>query len=95
MHVTAPVHPCCRWALWLARLEADLAQGRRYDPEAWRMQSLNFTQEWAARTHEVMPTEPAGDAVAVSRHLYEKYVQPAPAAAEPLEMVQAMDVILL
>lgn len=85
-------HAYCRWVLWLARLEADLAQGRRYDPEAWRLQSLNFTQDWAARTREPLPTEPVGDAVAVSRRLYEKYVAPALGVVEPLQTVQAMDI---
>ena len=86
------VHVGCRWALWLARLETDLAQGQRYDPAAWRQQSLNFTQDWAARTHEPLPCEPVGDTVAVSQRLYEKYVQPAMVACVLLPEVQAMDV---
>ena len=88
-------HPCMhRWALWLAHLEALLAEGRRYDPEAWRMQSLVFTLEWAAQTRQPLQLEPRGDAVEVSRRLYEKYVGPSLALEQEVAQVaQAMDIM--
>ena len=65
---------CARWALWLARLEADLAGGRRYDPDAWRAESLAFTLRWARLRSQPLQTASAGDAAAVSQRLYDKYV---------------------
>lgn len=62
----------CRWALWLLRLETDLAQGRRYNPEAWRMECLNFTLGWAY-LRDQLPLHPQGDTGAVSQRLYEVY----------------------
>lgn len=62
----------CRWARWLLRLETDLAQGRRYDPEAWRKESLNFTLGWAY-LQEQLPVHIHGKIVAVSQRLYEVY----------------------
>ncbi|EIE20595.1 hypothetical protein COCSUDRAFT_37819 [Coccomyxa subellipsoidea C-169] len=61
-----------RWALWLLRLETDLAQGRRYDPEAWRMECLNFTLGWAY-LRDQLPLHPQGDTGGVSQRLYEVY----------------------
>ena len=81
-------HALRRWALWLAHLEALLADPTAmYDPEAWRMQSLNFTLGWTAQTRQPLQLEPRGDAVEVSRRLYEKYVLPA--LALELEVAQA------
>ena len=72
---SAPIHcSCARWALWLARLEADLAGGRAYDAAAWRAESLAFTLRWAWLRAQPLQVAPAGDALAVSRRLYEKYV---------------------
>ncbi|BDA50506.1 Alpha-N-acetylglucosaminidase [Coccomyxa sp. Obi] len=61
-----------RWALWLLRLETDLAQGRRYDPEAWRMESLNFALGWAY-LQEQLPVHIQGETAAVSQRLYKIY----------------------
>lgn len=62
----------CRWALWLLRLETDLAQGRRYDPDAWRLECQNYTLGWAY-LQEQLPVQPQGDTVAVSQRLYQTY----------------------
>jgi len=37
-----------RWQAWLARLEADLEQGRTYDAPAWRLEVLMMTYRWIA-----------------------------------------------
>lgn len=58
--------------MWLLRLETDLAQGRRYDPDAWRLECLNFTLGWAYLQDE-LPVHPQGDTVTVSQRLYQTY----------------------
>ncbi len=64
-----------RWRLWLNRLRQDLALNRPYDAEAWRLQCLAFTYEWVGRRDgSSFPTEPKGDAVALSRAAFNKYV---------------------
>lgn len=67
----------------MARLEANLRARTPYDPEAWRLECLNFTLGWTRRT-ERFATEPAGDAVAVSARLFAKYEKAAALGGPPL-----------
>ncbi|KAF8069596.1 hypothetical protein HT031_001713 [Scenedesmus sp. PABB004] len=68
-----------RWASWLARLAVDLAAGRPYDAEAWRLEALALTAAWvdAGAADGGPPAElalaPRGDAVALSTAAYERY----------------------
>ncbi len=66
-----PVH-FARWALFVARLQANLRTSTAYDPEAWRLECLNFTLGWTHGTQR-FPTEPRGDTVAISARLFAKY----------------------
>jgi Alpha-N-acetylglucosaminidase (NAGLU) C-terminal domain len=54
------------------RLVDDLRRGRHYDALEWHGEVVSFTRRWTERG-EVFPTEPRGDAVDVSRDLFEKY----------------------
>ena len=73
----------CRWAAWLARLHEDLVDGRMYDAEEWRLDSLSLTLNWA-HSRKVLPEQARGDAVEVSRRLFRKYTATgASVAADP------------
>ncbi|KAK9837149.1 hypothetical protein WJX81_006355 [Elliptochloris bilobata] len=61
-----------RWALFVARLEVNLRSGAAYDPQAWRLECLNFTLGWTRGTQR-FPLDPRGDSVAVSQRLFAKY----------------------
>lgn len=53
-----------RWQAWLARLDADLEQGRAYDAPAWRLEVLLMTYRWIA-TGSVQAAGGAAAAAAV------------------------------
>ena len=63
-----------RWEMFLKRLDASLAEGKPLDAAANENALRDWEVEWTHRT-DAYPTAPRGDAVAVSRRLWEKYGQ--------------------
>ncbi|CAL5229140.1 g12413 [Coccomyxa viridis] len=61
-----------RWQAWLNRLREDLEDGRMYDAEEWRMDSLSLTLNWA-HSRDELPQTPHGNSVEVSKRLFGKY----------------------
>jgi hypothetical protein len=65
-----------RWRLWLEALQSALAAGQAIDVEAIRAQMRENDLAWT-RQHETHPATPAGDTIAVSRRLFQKYSEDA------------------
>lgn len=72
-----------RWRMWLDRLEEDLTSGYPYDMEGWRRACLDFVYRWVDGT-ETYPVKPSGNAVLLSRRMFEKY---GPLVAPPAELM--------
>lgn len=64
-----------RWQAWIARLQEDLALGRPYGREEWRLQCLRMVAEWTHRTDQ-FPTAASGDPLALSKIMFQKYGAP-------------------
>jgi hypothetical protein len=62
-----------RWDVFFRRQQEALDTGRPFDAAAANAELLSFENEWAAG-RELYPAEPQGDALAVSRRLYDQYV---------------------
>ena len=71
-----------RWSKFFQALETSLDQGRSFDAKAFDLDLQAWERNWAGQ-HEVYPTEPRGDAVALSRRLWEKYREPLARAYAP------------
>lgn len=63
-----------RWKLFFERLDAALAAGKALDAKQFEQDIRQWEENW---THQTEPyaAEPRGDAVAVSRRLWDKYNQ--------------------
>ncbi len=61
-----------RWEMFLRRLDASLAEGKALDAAASENALRDWEVQWTHRT-DAYPTVPRGDAVVVSRRLWEKY----------------------
>ena len=62
-----------RWEMFFRRQQEALDTGRPFDAAAGNAELLRFENEWAAG-RELYPAEPRGDALSVSRRLYDQYV---------------------
>jgi alpha-N-acetylglucosaminidase len=61
-----------RWELFLRRLDASLAEGKPLNATATENALRDWEVQWTHRT-DAYPTAPRGDAVAVSRRLWDTY----------------------
>ena len=71
-----------RWEMFFQRLNAALAEGKPYDGRAFGQEVRDWEVRWT-HAREPHPASPQGDAVKVSRELWEKYASefvPRPAA---------------
>ncbi len=64
-----------RWRMFGAAAAAALASGREFDAVEFERGLLEWERSWIAG-HETYATEPAGDAVEVSRRLFGRYGRP-------------------
>ena len=61
-----------RWRAFFRRLNQSLDAGTPFDRAPFAADMCTWEQAWSQRT-DSFPTEPAGDALAISRRLFEKY----------------------
>jgi hypothetical protein len=71
-----------RWSKFFQALDAALAQNTAFDEKAFDGGLQEWERRWAGQ-HDSYPVEPKGDALAVSRRLWEKYRQPLARAFAP------------
>jgi hypothetical protein len=71
-----------RWEKFFHALDSALATGAAFDERAFDQALLEWERRWAAQ-HESYPASPQGDALAVSRRLWEKYQPPLARSFEP------------
>ena len=71
-----------RWEMLVARLEKSLAEGKPLDAKKLEQDLRDFDVTWTRAT-DAYPAAPQGDAVAVSRRLWQKYSRLSTSTAEP------------
>jgi len=64
-----------RWEKFFQALDSALATGAAFDERAFDQALQEWERRWAAQ-HESYPASPRGDALAVSRRLWDKYQRP-------------------
>ena len=63
-----------RWEMFFQQLDQSLAQGKPFDEKAFEKTMQLWEERWT-HGHEQYPTSPNGDAVAISRRLWDKYAK--------------------
>jgi alpha-N-acetylglucosaminidase len=71
-----------RWRQFFQALDSALAQNAAFDEKRFDRDLQDWERRWADQ-HETYPTETKGDALALSRRLWEKYRQPLARAFAP------------
>jgi alpha-N-acetylglucosaminidase len=79
-----------RWQTWLEALQSSLAAGAPIDVAAVRTRIADGELAWA-KQHDPYPAEPYGEALAVSRRLFEEYSADASAPEPPRAPVSGAD----
>lgn len=61
-----------RWRIWLGALQDSLNTGKPVDDNSVLKQTIMLEDEWAKKTSK-LPASPSGDAVKLSKQLWDKY----------------------
>jgi len=72
-----------RWAIWLKALNDSLTDGKSLDENDTRSRIRDWELSWTRQTNGHFAVKPRGDAIAISRELFKKYLADASQPVSP------------